>query len=96
MSKFSVEHERISSHQFRACGDTIYEGYLTFSVPEGQLAGSKWMHSGPAIETVKEYIRLMAVDFEEDGLNWFRPQLKKLEQVSPGRWHYLIERVYLD
>lgn len=93
----NIQLETVSSHQLRPYGDTIFEGYVTFSVPEGQLYASKWGHHENG-EAAKMVIKGLVVDFDEtmqpDG--WHRPILKTLEQVSPGRWHYVINRMYLD
>ena len=92
----SVTVQIVHSGQPRAYADSIHEAYLTFSVPEGQLWASKFGH-GQA-DVVKPYVKLMVQDFYEGNEpdTWHLPRLKKLEQVSPGKWHVIIISPYLD
>lgn len=93
----SVTVETISSHQLRPYGDHVHESYLTFSVPKGQMWASKF---GTTEDVVKQYIPLFVHSFTEDTedsqANWYESRLKKLEQVSPGRWHVIVTTPYTD
>lgn len=79
--------------QLRAYGDHVYEGYLTFSVPEGQMQASKF---GSTESIAKQYLRCFVSSFFEKDREWHQPWLEKLEQISPLRWHYEIRSPYLD
>ena len=89
-----VEVDLISSHQLRPYGDTIYEGYLTFSVPEGQMYASKFPSKR---EQVEPYARLMIASWSENP-DPFDNRLDLFEQVStePNKWHIIVRRYYND
>lgn len=88
----SVTVEHIRGGQQRPYGDSIYEAYLTFSVPEDQVWASRF---GRNEEVVKQYIPLFVHAFYEKP-EWYQPRLTTLEQVSPGRWHVVVTQPYLD
>jgi len=78
--------------------DHLWEAYLTFSVPEGQLWASKYGHDE---ETAKRYANFMIHSFREPrdvttAEGFYAPYLAKIEQVSPGRWHVVIKEPYID
>jgi hypothetical protein len=87
--------------QLRAYGDHVWEGYLTFSVPEGQKWASKFGHDAEGM-VAKQYIRCFVSEFSEvpDGRMsaavYFSPRLDKLTQIEPGRWYYRIISPYTD
>ena len=90
----SVTVETISANQLRSYGDHVYESYLTFSVPKGQLWASKY---GETEAIVRQYIPLFVHSFSEvKPYQWPNAWLETLEQVSPGRWHVIIKSPYLD
>jgi len=90
----AVTVEIVQAGQPRPCADSIYEGYITFSVPEGQIWASK---VGGDITTAKQYVKLMLRDFAEpEEVGWWLPRLTKMEQVSPLRWHAIVTSPYTD
>ena len=92
MDSRSVTVEIVQAGQPGPYKDHIYEGYITFSVPEGQMWASKF---GSSLETVKPYIQIMLGSFVENP-EWWQPRLKLCEQVSPLRWHVIVTQPYLD
>lgn len=89
-----IEHESISAGQLRSYGDHIYESYLTFSVPEGQVWSSKWPTMS---DQVVPFAKLLVRGWYDEP-EWHQARLKKLEQVStnPNRWHVIVTIPYLD
>lgn len=98
----SVTVEMVMAGQQRAYGDHIYEAFLTFWVPEGQMWASKYPGHDP--ELVKPYVKLFVHGFvdegDEDGLAaidlFYSPRLKVLEEVGPGKWHAIVAQPYID
>jgi hypothetical protein len=90
---FSHSELSWSGQQPRAYADHIWEGYITFSVPEGQVWCSRY---GVDESIVKQYIPLFIAPFVEGKREWYQPWLEKLEQVSPMRWHVIVKSPYLD
>jgi len=98
----SVTMEMLSAGQHRPYGDHIYEAYLTFWVPEGQMWASKYPGSNP--ELVKPYVKLFVHNFVEDNGEgmlddmslFYAPRLKLLEEIEPGKWHVIVTQPYLD
>lgn len=90
-----IEVETIQSGQPRPYADHIYESYITFSVPEGQMYSSKWPS---AAAQVVPYAQLLVAHWDDDETDWFRNRLVKLEQVSirPNKWHVIVTSPYLD
>ena len=77
MKRF-IELEVIhGGEQPRPYADHLYEGYITFSVPKGQMWASKYP---TLLDDVKKYVKLFANFYETP--EWHQPRLDKLEQVS--------------
>jgi hypothetical protein len=96
MQSRTVTYESVQAGQPRPYADSTYEGYLTFTVPEGQMWASKF---GEHVENVKPYVKLMCNHFTEEPESWENfhvGRLKLLEQVSPGRWHVIVTVAYCD
>lgn len=87
-----IEVETIQAGQPRPYADHIYESYITFSVPEGQMWARKW---GTHESTVKQFIPLLVGGYSENP-EWHDSRLEKLEQVSPGRWHVIVIQPFID
>jgi hypothetical protein len=93
MKRF-IEVDLKQAGQPRPYADSIYEGYLTFSVPEGQMYASKWPKDP---EQVKPFAQLLIEPWYDEP-QWYQSRLKTLERV-PGetnRWHVIVIRPYLD
>lgn len=98
----SVTLELLHSGQPRAYADELWEGVLTFSVPEGQL----WAGGFPSTpEQVKPYVNLMLHGFVDklagEKWEWHQPWLKELERLGvpderPIRWRAVVIGPYLD
>ena len=99
---YIITHDVISSHQLRAYGDTVYEGYMTFTVPDGQMVGSGYLRVDNDFtrQKVKDYLRVLVVDFVDNKKtnsdDWYLPHLQNLRYLGDGKWHYYITRHYLD
>jgi hypothetical protein len=98
--KRSVEVDLIQSGQPRPYADHIYEGYLTFSVPDGQAWDSKFPNTK---DTVAQYAKLMVHHWDDELPDdpmerWFAAKLDKLEQVSevPNKWHVIVRVPFTD
>ena len=94
IGKRFVELEMISASQPRSYADHVYEGYLTFSVPEGQSWASKFPSR---LEEVIPYAKLMICNWV-DKPAWFEARLQKLEKVDgpENKWHIIVTSPYLD
>ena len=95
----SVEVELIKGGgQARPYAPHIWEAYLTFKVPEGQMWASKFGHGNE--DVVKPYVTLFVHSFYEGtdkGIDaYYSAKLEKLEEMEPGKWHVIITEPYID